>query len=159
MFFIDLDQNTNSNLTVIGIFPLSSATIKALQDERYTQDDKANVIRNAAVDFPTRYLEFINLVGNNSYDLDISSEDYSSILNQIGKKIIEKVGSFTLERPPTSLSEMSVVIKKSNGTTITVSNQFLKLNGKVLTITDEEIVLGLTPEDQILINYQPSTAY
>lgn len=91
--------------------------------------------------------------------MDISTEDYSPILDAIGTTLVQKKGIFTLDRAPTGQDDMIVKIIHSNRSETVVQNSDYIIEGKTLKITDVDFLLTLSDSDSISINYQPKTAY
>ncbi len=89
--------------------------------------------------------------------MNIADDDYSPILDAIGRAIIEKKSTFILERTPTGAEDMIVAVKHADGTQSIVPENIYTISGKVLTITDQNYVLSLKATDAIVINYQPKS--
>jgi len=162
-FFLNLDEvtdaNTQPNWFSVAIVPLTGASIQNLQDARSHEDMAAGSIHTFAVDRGDRYLELGNLVQNGSLGLDIGEEDYAPVLDSIGRSIIEKKSTFTLERAPTTEEDMIVSVLHENGTESIISAEEYEVREKDLVITSEERVLSLARGDRISINYQPKTLF
>lgn len=156
---LDGDSSANPNYFVVSIVPLTGATIQSMQADRDAQDLALGQLKTHAVDRGDRYIELGNQVGNGSMSLDIGTSDYSPILDAIGSALIQKKGTFTLDREPTGEEDMIVKIKKADGTETQVPYDKFVVSGKTLTITDVDFLLSLDSTDQIIINYQPNGAY
>lgn len=158
-FFANLDgTDTGSNLNYFSaaIVPLTAASIQSLQSQRDTEDAQIpNSIKTTTVDRGDRYLEFGNLVGNGSLQMDIADTDYSPILTTIGNTIIKKSGVFYLSRTPNGTEDMIVNIKHADNSVVVLNTSQYRLEGKVLSITDVDFLLTLTSSDKLFVNYQP----
>jgi biopolymer transport protein ExbB/TolQ len=155
-FFQTLDEtSSNPNYFVASIIPTSAAGMQQLQTDRNASDTTVGTIKTVAVDRGDRYIELGKLVGADSLALDISSSDYSPILDAIGKQIVEKKSTFTLSREPTSTEDMMIKIRHKDGAETVVSTDLYIIKGKSIVFTDQEFVLSFAATDQILINYQP----
>ncbi len=106
-----------------------------------------------------RFLKLANLVGNGSTAMDIDAEDYSPILDKIGLAIVDRFGSFMLKREPTDKEQIRVEVVHSDGSRTPVSPSLWIHSGKVLTITDSQFLLNLKDSDQVVVSYQPRTAF
>lgn len=160
-FFRQLDGGTSEDLHyfIVSIVPLTSLAIQSLQAARALDDAEVGVVKTTAVDRGDRYLELGSLVQNGSLSMNIAEEDYSPLLDAIGKTIIEKKSTFRLERAPTKVEDMIVkIIHQDGSATILSSDKFL-IQEKSLLITDESLVLGLKSTDRMVINYQPKTIF
>jgi hypothetical protein len=156
-FFQQLDQAPAAapNYFVVGIIPTSATSIQALQAARQVEDLNVGVLKNWAVDRGDRFIELTNLVGNGSSALDIADADFTPILDTIGRTIVQKKATFSLDREPSSLEELLIWIEKADGTRMALDpNQFL-ITGTTLQITDLDVVLALTSADHVVIDYQP----
>jgi hypothetical protein len=160
-FFTALDGGAASgpNYFVVTVTGLTGDSIRSLQTIHNTDDTNAGAPIQTTADRSDRYISLGNLVGNGSLAMDITSSDYSPILDAIGNEIIAKKGTFTLNFPTTNQAEMTVSVLHSNGTSITLTNSQYTIGGTTLTITDLNFVLTLLPTDQIVINYQPSSSF
>ncbi len=155
-FFNTLDGTTQTDKHfVYGIIPSNEASIRSLHTTRSAIERSAGMIQSHSVDYPNRIIDLVNQVGNGSGIGDISSNDYTSILNAIGNKIIEKVGRFKLKRPPTVQEEMIVWIQHADQSKTVVSNADYRISGTYVEITNLDIILNSQPGDQVVINYQP----
>lgn len=160
-FFLSLDGSdaTNPNYFITSIVPLTADSIDAMQVLRNTEDTAASMVKTQAVDRGDRYIELANLVGNDSMSLNIADDDYSPILDTIGRAIIDKKSTFTLARAPTGSEDMIVKLIHADGTETVISSEKFVINDKSLIITDQDLVLSFKATDQVLINYQPKTVY
>ena len=160
-FFDDLEGSSKGadSYFVVSIVPATAATIQALQAARDATDAAVGAIQTVAADRGDRYIALGDAVGNGSLTLDIGVSDYSVLLEEIGKTILEKKSVFELDRAPTSEEEMIVTVIHGDGTETVVNPDYYEISGKKLILTDEDFVLGLAHTDSISINYQPATAY
>lgn len=160
-FFLSLDgsEATEANYFVVSIVPLTIQSVQRLQALRDLDDTHVGARRTVAVDRGDRYIELGNQVGNGSLALDIAEDDYSPILEAIGKSIISKKSTFSLGRAPTGEEDMVVLIKHADGSTTKVSRDKYVIEGKFLIINDLDFVLTLASTDEVVINYQPKTVF
>jgi len=161
-FFHALDASSESvdpNYFVVSIVPASATSIQTLQAARAQEDASVGTLTSFAVDRGDRYLELARQVGGGSMELDISTEDYSPVLDSIGRAIISKRSTFNLDRAPTSIEDMIVTVIYADGSTQVVDSGMVQISGKQLRITDLDFVLSLKSTDRISINYQPKTIY
>jgi hypothetical protein len=159
-FFKTLDGGDSSyvqNYFIASIVPTSAATILSLQTDRSAMDASVGAIKTHAVDRADRILALGSLVGNGSLSLDIGEADYSPLLTAIGNSIVEKKGTFLLDRPATRAEDMILWVRHSDGALSEVPRSFWTVSGNTVRITDVDYILGLEATDQIIINYQPST--
>lgn len=161
LFFrtLDGDPEGDPGYFVVSILPLTASSIQTLQAARNESDTAVGTIETFAVDRGDRYLELGELVGNGSLAMDINEPDYSTVLEAIGRAIIEKKSTFTLEREPTSEEDMIVTLVHSDGSSEEVSSSIYVIEGNSLIITDQDYILGLQATDTITISYQPKRAY
>lgn len=160
-FFSALDQNSAGSGTyfITSIVALNAQAIQTLQAERNTNDTAVGAIKTHAVDRGDRYLELGNLVGNGSLAMNIADDDYSPILDAIGRAIISKKSTFTLARAPTGTEDMVVQVKHADGTTTVVGPEKFVIEGKSLIFIDQDFILSLSATDKMSINYQPKTLF
>jgi hypothetical protein len=160
-FFRQLDglENGSPNYLVASIVPMSGASIQSLQQQRTFEDSAVGNDGDVSVDRGDRYLQLGELIGEGSVAMDIATDDYSPLLESMGRAVIEKKSRFTLERAPTAIDEMIVTIIHADGTQAIVPSEKIAIDGKILIITDLDFVLSLSSTDKILINYQPKTVY
>ncbi len=102
-------------------------------------------------------MAFGDLVGNGSMSMDIGSADYSPILTAIGNAIVQKKGTFILNRPATGQNDMLIWIVHSDGSRTAVPEAYYSVSGNTVQITDIDFILSLASTDQVLIDYQPSS--
>jgi hypothetical protein len=142
-FFRTLDGNPegNPNYFIAVITALTASSVQQSGDQA------------------TRDIQLANAVGNGSMTLEINSTDYSPLLDAIGAVVVQKKGIFTLTRAPTGEEDMLVKIRHENGSETIVSPDKYEVSGKTLTITDDDVILGLAATDVFIINYQPRTIY
>jgi len=159
-FFMNLDgSSTTPNYFVASIVPTSGTSVQNTQSARDSIDSSVGTLKVTEADQSDRYILLGNLVGNGSLAMDISSTDYSPVLDAIGQSIVQKMSAFTLARAPTSIEEMTVTVVHADGSITTVSNTLYVISNKTLTFTDQNFVLSLSATDQISINYQPKSAF
>jgi len=159
-FFRNLDQSGSSGdpgYFVVSIVPTTGTAIQTLQSARTTSDTAVGTLKTIAVDRGDRYIDFGKAVSSDSLALDISAEDYTPILDSIGRKIIEKKSTFALNHAPTGTEDMIVTIRHADGTETTVPSSAIVISEKTLQITDLDLVLTFKSTDQIVINYQPKS--
>lgn len=156
-FFNGLDGGTNPNYFIATIAPLTMSSITTLQTIHDTDDAGANYPVNKAVDRGDRYLALGSLVGNGSLLLDISSTDYSPLLNQIGQTIILQKSTFTLTRAPSSSELMIITLTHADGTSQVIPTTDYTISGNSVVITNQALVLSFVATDQLSINYEPKT--
>jgi hypothetical protein len=154
-FFNDLDGGTNPNYFVATITPLTSSSITTLQAIHDSDDKGAGYPVNKAADRGDRYLDLGNLVGNGSLSLDISSSDYSPLLNQIGQTLLLQKSTFTLSRVPTSSELMIITLIHADSTSEVIPSSDYTISGSSVIITDQALVLSFVSTDQLSINYEP----
>lgn len=159
-FFKNLDASSDTpNYFVASIVALTGDAIQQLQTSRNHDDTLVGTLKTVAVDRADRYISLGELVANGSMAMNIADDDYSPILDAIGKTIIEKKSVFTLSRVPTQIDDMIVTVVHADGTSTKLPNDKLAISGKSLIITDQNFVLGLASTDKISINYQPKTVF
>jgi hypothetical protein len=163
-FFLALDGATGvagatPNYFVVSIVALTGQAIQDLQATRALDDTAVGGISTVAVDRGDRYIELGNLVGNGSIALNIAASDYTAVLDSIGRALVEKEGTFTLTRAPTTTEEMIVKILHLDGSSTVITSDKFTIVDKQLTIHDINTILSFKSTDQISINYQPRTAF
>lgn len=160
-FFKDLDGTTDpagsANYFITSIVPLTGAAIQSLQAARAVEDLGVTSLKTHAVDRGDRYMELGTQVGNGSLALNIADNDYTPILDAIGRAIIEKKGTFKLDRAPLSAEDIQIRILHQDGSSSVVSTNLYTVSGKTLTISDINFLLTLNATDQISITYNPKT--
>jgi hypothetical protein len=177
-FFNGLDgtTGTNNSYFVVSIVPWDAASVQAISGTnntggylspataRHLDDVTVNTASNGdglimqAVDRGDRYIQLGSLVGNGSFAMDLSSSDYSPILNAIGTELTVQKGTFTLQRAPTNQEDTIVEVVHANGSITIIPASDYAINGNILTITDLNTILSFVSTDQIVINYQPKTS-
>lgn len=160
-FFTSLDGSSEgaSSYFITSIVANTAQAIQDLQTARDAIDATVGAVKTQAVDRGDRYIELGDLVGNGSLVLNIAESDYTPILEAIGNAIITKVGTFVLDRAPTSKDDMIVKVVHDNGSQTYVPNESFEIDGKILQITDLEFLLSLEESDTFIINYQPNGAF
>lgn len=160
-FFTGLDgAGSQPNYFVSVITPLTETSIRELQLARTQEDNQVpNSIKTTAVDRGDRYIALANSVGNGSSVMDIGANDYSSFLDSIGRKLVEKRSTFTLKRAPAGTEDLSVKILNISGGIYEIPSSKYIVNDKYLTFTDMNVVLSLTSTDKLLVSYQPKTVF
>lgn len=158
-FFRTLDGTSGeSNYFIVPIVATSGASIRKLQEERKV-DDAAVGTTNVAVDRGTRYIALSDLVGSGSFVADIANDDYSGVLDSIGRAIVQRKSVFTLSRAPDALEDLVVTIVRADGSSSVVTASGYAVEGTTLTLTDLDLVLSLNSGDRIQISYIPKTPY
>ena len=104
-----------------------------------------------------RYIELSNLVGGGSFVADVSNDDYSPILDYIGRAMIQQRSVFTLSEAPGPLEDLVLTIVRSDGTSSVIPKLSYSVSGTTVTITDFDLLLSLTSSDRITISYIPKT--
>jgi hypothetical protein len=176
-FFSGLETGGESSYFVVAITPKTATTIQSLQQARYESDARlgdmpyyrivsgnyqaatSQRVRIRAVDAGTRYMGLVTAVGNGSLDLDIGEPDYSTLLDSIGLTLVQKKSRFPLNREATEKRDMIVKVVRADGSETRVRDDQYEIEGRSVVITDTAFVLALASTDQIVINYQPSTAF
>lgn len=160
-FFSNLDGGNGAapNYFVVTITGLTGDSIRSLQAVHNTDDTAAGAPVLITADRADRYINLGTLVGNGSFAMDITSTDYSPILDAIGNEIIQKEGTFTLSVPATNQNEMIVSILHADGSSTTVNNNQYTISGTTLTITDLNLILSFASTDQLQVNFQPSNSF
>jgi len=159
-FFRTLDGSApgaDPGYFIAGFFPMTASSIQQLQADREVEDLGVGVLKQWAVDRGDRYLELVNLVGNDSLALDIGESDYSTGLDAIGTAIVNRKATFTLARPAGALEDLLVWIEHADGTRQQLSNSQFTVTGTTLKIVDLDLVLSLSASDRVVIDYQPSS--
>ena len=98
-------------------------------------------------------------MSNGSLAMNIADEDYTPILEAIGRSIVEKSGKFTLRRAPTRFEEMKVTLVHADGTSTILPSSVYSVSERTLTITDLNTILSFRSSDTIVINYEPATLF
>ena len=155
-FFTTLDGDPagNPNYFVVTITPTSGDVLKTLHDE---MGESGSSYASTSSDYPTRLNEFTDLVGNGSLKLEITNPDYSDMLDQIGRTIVQKKNTFKLKFQPSQETDMLVWIIHADGSRQDVSYDDFEINGYDLVITNDALLLSLTDSDKLYIDYQPGS--
>lgn len=140
------------NYFVVTISPKTGDVIQDLHD---AAGEDSGGYNSVSVDRADRLFAFADSVGNGSLKLELTSADYSPLLDAIGLVIVSKKAVFTLTRAPTTVEEMIVWVLHADGSRTVIQPSQFTVVGNVLTITDEDFLLTLTSTDRILVNYQP----
>lgn len=182
-FFYGLDElsevdvpleNRNAegaNFFIASIVPTKASTINSMRADRITSTDRldsleyysgASVvtrqrIRQQSVDYGKRYIEASQLTGNGSLALDIGEPDYGVILDEIGRTLVSKRSTFQLRFAPTQKADIILRVLRENGQSQDIAEEDYEFEGKTLTITNFDLVLSLSSEDSLFIDYQPSS--
>lgn len=157
-FFRSLDGTEDgdpANYFVVSIIPTTADAIRQLQSARETEDAAVSLLKNWAVDRGDRYLELVDQVGSGSLALNLAESDYTPILETIGRTIVSKKATFTLQREPSSIEDLIVWIEHQGGSRTRLSRDQISIDGTTLRITDLDQVLALISTDRIVIDYQP----
>jgi hypothetical protein len=177
-FFNGLDgtTGTNNSYFVVSIVPWDATSVQAISGTnssgayitpataRHADDVTVNTASSGdglimqAVDRGDRYIQLGQQVGNGSFTMDLSSSDYSPILDAIGNEITAQKGTFTLQVIPKSKADVIVEIVHADGSMTVIPAANYSISGKTLTITDLNTVLSFVSTDQIVINYQPGSS-
>jgi hypothetical protein len=157
-FFRTLDgsaEDVSPNYFVVSIIPTDADAIQQLQASREQEDAAVGTLKNWAVDRGDRYLELVNQVSNGSLALNIAESDYAPILETIGRVIVSKKSTFTLDREPSSLEDLLLWIEHQGGSRTQLSIGQFAIEGTTLRIIDLDLVLQLSSTDRVIIDYQP----
>ncbi len=159
-FFQTLDgsgSTGNPNYSVAAIVPKTLASVNALQALRNTEDSNVGLYVQNSVDRGDRYMELSTaVVGSGSLNMEINSNDYTPLLDAIGTALVANKSKFTLEREPTAADNMIVQIIRSGGGRDTLTTTQYSISGKILTITDYDVVLSFQQGDSLYVDYQPA---
>jgi hypothetical protein len=163
-FFKGLDATTENpdpspNYLVVSIVALTGQTLQTLHAERNAADMATFGSSSVSCDRADRYIALGTQVGNGSLAMDIGSSDYTALLDSIGQAIVSKKSTFNLNRAPTGSEDLIFLIKHEDGSVTSVRPDQYTIEGKLVTITDYNLVLSFSATDQISISYQPKTAY
>jgi hypothetical protein len=174
-FFAGLDGATGAtgatgptgNYFVVSVIPLSGESLTALHKNRGDEDVKVlgTGHRRVTSDYGARYVAFDQAVGNGSFESELvdpanpDTTDFTPILDKIGQVIVGKKATFTLDRAPTGQEDVVLSVAHADGTVTVIQPSQYTLSGKVLTITDMNVVLGFKSTDQISVTYEPSTVF
>lgn len=149
---LDGDPDGDPNYFVAAISPTNGQVVKTLHDE-FGED--AGGYSSVSSDVATRIFALVDTVGNGSLKLDITEQDYSPLLDAIGTVVVRKKGVFPLSREPTDQEDMIVMIQHQDGSITVIPPTKYTIEGESVVITDDNIILGLSSTDHIVINYQP----
>jgi len=158
-FFRTLDDTGDlgdPNYFVVSIVPTTWDSISTLQAAREVNDLAANSMLSFAADRGDRYIDLATQVANGSLVVDISENDYAQVLDKIGQAILDKKGTFYLNRAPTNKAEMFLGILHANGSMDIVPDGDFIIDGSKIKIINIDLVLSLQDSDQIVVNYQPN---
>jgi hypothetical protein len=177
-FFYGLDGVTGAtgsdaaNYFVVSVIPMSGESLTALHKNRGDEDQTVlgafagnSGWRRVTSDYGARYAAFDQAVANGSFEMELidpahpDATDFTPILEKIGSQIVGKKAVFTLDRAPTGQEDIVLTIKHADGSVTPVGPSQYAISGKVLTITDLNVVLGFSSTDQVSISYQPSTVF
>lgn len=155
-FFRDLDGDPSGdpNYFVTTISPTTGTAVKALQDE---MGEDANSYGSVSSDYGTRLAEFVDSVGNGSLSMEITSSDYSPILDAIGRTVLTKKNRFKLRFQPTSENDILLYVKHADGSQDRVVNEDYEISGFEVIITNDTLLLSLSDTDRIVVDYQPAS--
>jgi hypothetical protein len=155
-FFRGLDGKPEGDprYYVVNITPLTGQVVKGLHDE---MGENANNYGAVSSDVATRLHEFAALVGNGSVNLEITSADYSQLLDQIGLSLVEKKRRFKLRFRPSRKEDMLAWILKSDGQKNLISYDDYEIEGWEMVITNNSLMLSLSDSDRLVIDYQPGS--
>jgi hypothetical protein len=151
---LDGDPAGDPNYFVVTISPTDGQIVKQLHDE---MGEDAGGYSSTSSDIGTRLFEFADLVGNGSLRLEITSPDYSPLLDQIGLVLVEKKSRFKLKFQPSSEDDMLVWIVHKNGSKTEVSRDDFEIDGYYLVFSNRELLLSLSDTDKLLVDYQPGS--
>ncbi len=154
-FFLALDgnQSTDPKYFIVTISPKTGQALQDLHDEMGENYD------SVSSDYGTRLFALSDSVGNGSMNLELTSNDYTPLLDSIGQTIVSKKAVFHLNLPASNQSEMIVWIQHGDGSLQVVQNSQYTISGYILTLIDFDLVLSLTASDHLIVNYQPSSSY
>lgn len=159
-YFTLLNGGGAPDYLVASIVPIKGQTISALHEIRKIDDITGKNTGQVTVDRGDRFLQLSTLADQGSpIAMDIGEEDYSPILNDVGRAITLRISQFEVKRLPTNTEEMMVTVVRGNGQSTLLSSDQFELSGKVLKLTDTDLILSLGAADRIVINYQPKTVY
>jgi hypothetical protein len=157
-FFLGLDgaDATEPGYFVVTITPTTARSLKDLHGEL---GETGNSYGSVSADVPTRLFAFSDMVGNGSLKLELTSNDYSPLLNSIGRVIVSKKATYSLARAPTSGEDLVVKIKHADGSVTVIPPSKYTVDGRIITITDDDVILGMSATDLVSISYQPKTVF
>lgn len=158
-FFRTLDGHPGEgdpNYFAVTITPLTGTALKEIHD---SLGENAGGYNTCSANLSTRLFEFLDLVGNGSMKLELTSSDYVPLLDKIGQTVVQKKASFKLARAPTSQEDMVVKIRHGDGSETIIPPSKYVIEESTITITDMDIVLGLASSDTVSISYEPKSVY
>ena len=155
-FFRTLDGKAdgNPNYFITTITPTSGTVLKTLHDELGEDTGSYGAVSS---DYPSRFFELVDLVGNGSLKMEITSNDYAPILEAIGQTVVTKKNRFKLRFQPTGKSDLLIYVKHATGTLVRIPDEDYEIDGFEIVLTNDELTLSLTDSDRIVIDYQPSS--
>jgi len=155
-FFLSLDGRTegNPNYFAVTISPTTGSSLQQLHDDN---GENADSYGSVSSDIGTRLFEFTNLVGNGSLNLEITSSDYTPLLDQIGLVLVEKKSRFKLRFKPSQKEDMLVWIVHADNTREQIAYSDFEISGFEMIITNRNLLLSLSSTDRLLIDYQPGS--
>ncbi len=151
---LDGDPSGDPNYFVVTISPTTGQVVKQLHDE---MGEDAGSYGSASSDVGTRLFELADLVGNGSLRLEITSPDYSQLLDQIGLVLVEKKSRFKLKFRPSAEEDMIVWIVHKNGSRTQIAYDDFTIDGYDLVISNRDLLLSLSDTDKLLVDYQPGS--
>jgi hypothetical protein len=178
-FFNTLDglaSGPNPNYLVASVVSSTGATIQKLQNLQKTMQKQAGLRVTTDQNIGQRYIDFANLVlkstpKNGSEVIDIGAEDYTSVLQNIGQKIVTNtpvsvpvtsyapIATFQLNHPADPNSQVVVSILHADGSTEELNSSQFTVSGTQVTITDQSVIQSLGPDDKWQVTYRPHGAY
>jgi hypothetical protein len=166
-------ESGDSSYFTVAIVPNKSSTLDTLLEARNESDDRTDnlqflnagstvpttrqAIRMPAVDVGQRYKDFVTEVGNGSEVYDIGENDYSVILDNIGKTLLGKKSRFKLKFEPTDERDMLIWIVHADASKELVDYDNFEIDGYDIVFTSFAFLLTLKESDKILIDYQPGS--
>ncbi|MEO5668026.1 MAG: hypothetical protein ABIR96_08205 [Bdellovibrionota bacterium] len=151
---VDGDPTGDPNYFVTTITPKTGSALQSLHDE---MGEAGGSYGSVSSDYGTRLFEFVDSVGNGSLKMELTSSDYSPILDAIGQTVLTKKNRFKLRFEPTSEDDILIKIVHADGSETRVTNDQFEIDGFEIVVTDDALLLSLTDTDRIVIDYQPSS--
>jgi hypothetical protein len=173
-FFNKLDGITsgpNPNYLVASVVSSTGATVERLQNLQKTMQKESGLRVTTDQDLGERYIEFANQVGNGSEVIDIGAEDYTSVLQNIGQKIVKSIpvqvpvttyapiGTFELNHAANPNTPPILTIMHADGSSQVLTASQYTVSGTTVTITDQSVLQSLASGDRIQVMYKPNGAY
>lgn len=159
-FFMNLDgSNDNPNYFVANIVPMTGPGIQQMQADRAAQDAAVGAYITVATNRPDRLIALADQVGGGSMSMDITSNDYSPLLDQIGLTAVLKAGKFKVLKKLGLEAEMTIKVVKVDASFYFITSDHFEIVDEYWIQLDAPTILALNETDQIVINYQPSAAY